>query len=112
VTRARRHFWRRLGSRPIGRLSVVPAGREPQTSATYSFTTSRSWNWRDNPRCAASFLATTSTPDVPRSSRCTMPGRSTPPIPDRPARWWSKGVHERARGMAGSGMNDQAPPVC
>ena len=35
------------------------------------------------PRCAASVLAATITPEVSLSSRCTMPGRATPPIPER-----------------------------
>ena len=64
-------------SRPIA-ASIRPAldrGR-PRTSARYS----RSSRWRrTSPRSrlyASSVLATTSRPDVCRSSRCTMPGRS------------------------------------
>ena len=43
-------------------------------------------------RWAASFLATTSRPDVPLSRRCTMPGRSTPPTPDRSGTWCSSAL--------------------
>ena len=69
-----------------------PACTTPQTSAMYSFSTSRSWNCRASSWCAASFLATTITPDVPRSRRCTMPGRSSPPMPLRSARWCSSAL--------------------
>ena len=34
------------------------------------------------PSCALSVLATTNSPDVSRSIRWTIPGRSTPPMPD------------------------------
>ena len=67
-------FCRFAGSRPIAASMRRPACTTPQTSAMYSFSTSRSWNCRDSSWCAASFLATTITPDVPRSSRWTMPG--------------------------------------
>jgi hypothetical protein len=50
---------------------------------TYSFSTSRSWNCRASSSCARSCLAITISPDVPRSSRCTMPGRFSPPTPLR-----------------------------
>ena len=61
----------------------------PQTSATYSLSTSRSWNWRASSWCARSCLATTITPEVPLSSRCTMPGRCSPPMPLRSLTWCS-----------------------
>ena len=35
---------------------------------------------------ASSFLATRSRPEVSRSSRCTIPGRVSPPIPPREER--------------------------
>ena len=40
----------------------------------------------------ASCLATTIRPDVPRSSRCTMPGRFSPPMPLRSSTWWSSAL--------------------
>ena len=74
----------------------------------YSFSTSRSWNCRDSSWCAASFFATTITPDVPRSSRCTMPGRSSPPMPLRSLMWWSSALTSVPRGVAGGRMHDHA----
>ncbi len=71
-------------SRPIAASSTCPARGVPHTSATYSLPTSRSWNCRASSRCARSCLATTITPDVPRSRRCTMPGRASPPMPLSP----------------------------
>src|SRR5262249_55872184 len=55
----------------------------PSTTARYSFSTRRPANWRESAMWVASSLATTSRPEVPRSSRWTMPGRSTPPTPER-----------------------------
>ncbi len=80
----------------------------PHTSATYSFSTSRSWNWRASSWWAASFLATTITPEVPLSSRCTMPGRDSPPMPLRSPHVVEQRVDERAGGVTGPGMHDQA----
>ena len=53
----------------------------PTTIARYSFSTSRDLNCAASASCAWSFLATTITPLVSRSSRCTMPGRVGPPRP-------------------------------
>ena len=45
------------------------------------------------PSWATSVLATTSSPDVSLSIRWTIPGRATPPIPDRLApQWWSRAL--------------------
>ena len=69
-----------------------PPCTSPQTSAMYSFSTSRSWNCRASSSCAASCLATTISPDVPRSSRWTMPGRFSPPMPLRSSTWCSSAL--------------------
>ena len=55
----------------------------------------RSIEWAANcfarPSWATSVLATTRSPDVSLSIRCTIPGRATPPIPERlPPQWCSK----------------------
>ena len=46
---------------------------------------SRPWsaNCAASARCARSFFATTISPVVSLSSRCTMPGRRSPPMPER-----------------------------
>ena len=59
-------------------------------------------------RCAASFLAAISTPEVSLSSRCTIPGRSTPPTPERSSAVGEQRVDEGAVGVAGGGVDDQA----
>ena len=61
-------------SRPIG-ASIVPlrAGGVPTTSARYSRRSVRSAISALSARCAGSLLATTSSPEVSRSSRWTMP---------------------------------------
>ena len=57
----------------------------------------------------ASFLATTSRPDVSLSSRCTMPGRFTPPMPERlVAAMGDERVDQRAASrLPARGMHDQ-----
>ena len=85
-------FCRFTGSRPIAASIRRPACTTPHTSATYSFSTSRSWNCRESSWCAASCLAITITPDVPRSSRWTMPGLISPPMPLRSGTWWSRAL--------------------
>src|SRR5512143_1835590 len=40
-------------------------------------------SWAESRECAVSLLAATRRPEVSRSRRCTMPGLSTPPIPER-----------------------------
>ena len=47
----------------------------------------REANWVTRSLWVASSLATTRSPDVPRSRRCTIPGRRTPPIPERSLTW-------------------------
>src|SRR5436190_9644023 len=64
-------------SRPIG-ASIVPRrdrGR-PTTSARYSRVSSRRRTSSCSRRCASGERATTSSPEVSRSRRCTIPGRS------------------------------------
>ena len=73
--------WASTGSRP--------ASSRPRRAPDIPCRLARSWNCFDSERCARSVLATTMTPDVPRSSRCTMPGRSAPPTPLRPPTWCS-----------------------
>jgi hypothetical protein len=114
ASRARRArvdiFWRCTSDR--GRWASIrrPASHDPPTPARRTPSRlSRSWNCRDSSRCAASFLATTITPDVPRSSRCTMPGtQSSPPMPLRSFDVVQQRVHERAVTVARAGMHDQA----
>ena len=57
----------------------------------------------------ASDLATTITPDVSLSSRWTMPGRASPPMPDSssPA-WASSGIDQRAVEVARGRVDDQS----
>ncbi len=75
--------------------STVPCARSgaPQTSARYSRVSDRVLPWSaksfDSPWCAASVLATTSRPEVSLSSRCTMPGRFTPPMPESESPQWA-----------------------
>ena len=101
-------FCRFAGSRPIAASMRRPACTTPQTSAMYSFSTSRSWNCRASSWCAASFLATTITPDVPRSSRCTMPGPQLAADAAEIRDVVEQRVDERARRVAGAGMHDHA----
>ena len=59
--------------------------------------------------CARSFLATTISPVVSLSSRCTMPGRLTPPIPERLAPQWAISAFTKRAGLvAGGGMHHEA----
>ena len=61
-----------------------------------------------SPSCATSVLATTSSPDVSLSMRWTMPGRATPPMPDRlAAAMVEQGVDQRPVAVAGGRMDDQ-----
>ena len=100
-------FSRCTGSRPSGRSMRRRLWTTPQTSATYSLSTSRSWNWRASSWWARSCLATTITPDVPLSSRCTIPGRCSPPMPLRSLDVMEQGVDQRARRVAGARVDDQ-----
>ena len=81
-----------LRSRPIG-ASIRPRrerGR-PRTSARYVRSTARRRSGACRRSCASSERATTSRPDVSRSSRCTMPGRSasSPPAAPCSSRPWT-----------------------
>ena len=89
-------LWRWWGWRPIG-LRMLPLSSPgwPETSARYSFCTVRAANWAASPRWAASDLATRIRPEVSRSSRCTIPGRSTPPTPLRPPAQWASSACTR-----------------
>ena len=78
--------------RPIG-ASIVPvrAGGRPSTSARYSRCSRCAASSALSARCTSSDLATTSSPEVSRSSRCTIPARygSSPPAA-RPASAWAR----------------------
>ncbi len=57
-----------------------------------------------SPSCATSVLATTNSPDVSLSMRCTMPGRATPPIPDKvPSQWCSSAFTSVPSGFPAAG---------
>src|SRR5262249_17765569 len=58
---------------------------------------------RDSIWCARSVFATSRTPEVSRSSRCTMPGRSSPPTPSRSRTWWSRALTSVPEGWPGAG---------
>ena len=86
---------------------AAPAGR-PSTSARYSRVISRSAAAPCSAACTASLRATTSRPEVSRSSRCTTPARSgSSPPATRPAsactsvpgRWPARGVDDDAGGL-------------
>ncbi len=54
-------------------------------------------------------MATTIKPVVSLSSRCTMPGRLTPPIPDKDAPQWAISAFTSVPGLvAGGGMHNEA----
>ena len=60
-------------------------------------------------RCAVSVLATTIRPLVSLSSRCTMPGRLTPPMPDRLSPQWAiSALTSVPVRVAGGRMHDEA----
>ena len=61
----------------------------PATIARYCFSTVRALNWAASASWAWSFLATTITPLVSRSSRWTMPGRVGPPRWLIVPKWWA-----------------------
>ena len=81
------------GWRPIA-ASTVPKLRSGSvhTPARYSRTREpdRPWSAKmsASPRWARSDFAATISPVVSLSSRCTMPGRRMPPIPDNPSPQW------------------------
>ena len=57
---------------------------------------------------ARSVLAATSRPLVSLSSRCTMPGRATPPMPESGAAMGDQRIDQGAVGIAGRRMHHQA----
>ena len=64
-------------------------------------------NCAASPSWATSVLATTSSPDVSLSIRCTIPGRATPPMPLKPpGAMVEQGVDQSAVEIAGGGMDD------
>ena len=97
------------------------AGGVPATRARYVFLTRRARSWAISAACASSLRATMIRPLVSRSSRCTMPVRSAPPIcpyasaPPRasnaltsvPERWPGRGMGDQAGGL----VDDQHPGI-
>src|SRR5438309_917132 len=70
---------RRRSSASRCRGASTRAGRSPgspQTSARYSFRNCLLWSCRESASCATSVFATTRTPLVSLSRRCTIPGRA------------------------------------
>ena len=63
---------------------------------------------RRAPRGRRRVFATTISPDVPRSSRCTMPGRFSPPMPLRSLDVVQQRVDERAGRMPRRRMDDHS----
>ena len=100
LTRVR---WRR--SRPRG-ASIVPvrAGGRPSTSARYSRTSARRASASRSARWVASSRATTSSPEVSLSRRCTIPARPASPPAARPASAWLSVPSRCPRG----GVHDEA----
>ena len=80
ITTAMRLRWR--GSRAMG-ASTRPLlfASSPVARAMYLFFTCRSFSWSDKDWWACWVLATTISPEVSLSNRCTIPGRMTPPMP-------------------------------
>ena len=80
----------------------------PRTSARYR----RSMSWRRNmassARCASSVFATSMSPDVPASRRCTIPGRNGPPIEDERDPHAQQTVDQRAGPATLGRVRDQA----
>src|SRR5215207_3799703 len=74
---------RRVSDRPIG-ASMTPRGasKRPQTSARYRRSTSRWASAATSTSYAGAERATSMSPLVSRSRRCTMPGRAGSPTPD------------------------------
>src|SRR5690606_24058923 len=68
---------RSRGWRSIGASAVPPDTSAPTTTARYWRCTSRADSWATKAVCACSVRATTITPDVSLSRRCTMPARGT-----------------------------------
>ena len=67
--------------RSAPRSDPTAAATSPRTRARYVFFTRRALSWAISECCAASCLATISSPLVSRSRRWTIPGLMTPAIP-------------------------------
>lgn len=71
-------FFRSTGWRPMGASTVPQSSRKPPTAtASYTRAGSDPGAGRPGPGWARSFLAATIRPEVSRSMRWTMPGRSS-----------------------------------
>ena len=86
------------------------ADTSPWTSAWYVFLIRRALSWAISDACAASCLATISSPLVSLSRRWTMPGRWTPAIPPHvvAVAVGQEGVDQRPVRMTGGRVDDQA----
>ena len=82
-------FFRSTGWRPMG-ASTVPESSRKLPTATASYTRAREWSWSCSARArwALSFFAAMMRPEVSRSMRWTMPGRSSPLIPESVLPQW------------------------
>ena len=89
---------RRTCRAPPGRGRAPGSGVRPRGAASS----------RASASCASSVFATSISPDVPASSRCTMPGRSGPPFRDSGDAHAEQAVHERAGAALLRGVGDQA----
>ena len=98
-------------SRPIG-SSTVPSDCTRATvndRRIFLLDSTRSANCAESVSCAASLRATAITPEVPLSSRCTMPGRSSPPMRERlVAIPIQEPVHQRGVVLSGAGVDDES----
>src|SRR5689334_19333078 len=81
----------------------------PCTTAWYRLSTSRSLNARLRSVYARSLLATTISPVVPTSSRCTTPCRSAAPLVD--TRWPSAATPPMTVGPLQPGLGCAATPT-
>ena len=85
-------FFRLFGSRPIGASMRRPAMHLAPDEREVFLLDFALGELARSSSCAASCLATTISPDVPLSSRWTMPGRFSPPMPLRSSTWWSSAL--------------------
>ena len=113
----RHRFARRVGVERVPlRVAAVAADRRldralrergrPTTSARYSRVSSRTRTSSCRRRCASGERATTSRPEVSRSSRCTIPGRSGSSPPS--TSYASRPCTSVPCAWPGAGMNDEA----
>ena len=82
-------FCRCVGSRPIGASMRRPRCTSPHTSATYSFSTSRSWNCRASSGARRRSWPPPSRRTCPCRAGARCPGRISPPTPLRSSTWCS-----------------------